>query len=310
MSWAIKRCIKIMYKTVFMKKGFLTFAVFTISLLFVACSDDTKPIIEDEQPLAEKTQLDVSYGENPQQVYDLYLPEGRSSEKTKTIILIHGGGWVEGDKEDMNDYIPILKEKHPKLAIVNINYVLAQAPLTPAFPNQFLDLESIINKLTQESETLQILPEFGLIGASAGAHIAMQYDYVYDTEDQVKMVCTIVGPTDFTDPFYSENPDFQILLNALVDETAYPENSDIAELISPALQVTKNSSPTILFYGDEDPLVPISNGMTLQTNLSNNMVSNSFTIYEGGHGDWSDASNIDLQLQLSSFINEHLPIIE
>ena len=168
---------------------------------------------ENEQPLGEETQLNVSYGDNPQQKYDLYLPEGRSSEKTKIIILIHGGGWIDGDKEDMNEYIPILKEKHPNHAIVNINYVLAAPPSTPAFPNQFLDVGKVINKLTQESEELELLPEFGLIGASAGAHIALQYDYVYDTDDKVKMICDIVGPTDFTDPFYTENPNFQILLN-------------------------------------------------------------------------------------------------
>ncbi|RFN60174.1 alpha/beta hydrolase [Marixanthomonas ophiurae] len=293
-----------------MKKSFLTIIVFTMSLLLAACSDESKPTFENEQPLGEETQLNVSYGDNPKQKYDLYLPEGRSSEKTKIIILIHGGGWVDGDKEDMSEYIPILKEKHPNHAIVNINYVLAAPPSTPAFPNQFLDLGKVINKLTQESEELELLPEFGLIGASAGAHIALQYDYVYDTDDKVKMICDIVGPTDFTDPFYTENPNFQVLLNALVDESAYPENSNIAELISPALQTTENSSPTILFYGDEDPLVPLNNGETLQTKLSNDMVSNSFTVYEGGHGNWSQASNTDLQLQLSSFINEHLPILE
>tara|TARA_R110000851_G_scaffold81391_6_gene178806 strand:- start:23939 stop:24766 length:828 start_codon:yes stop_codon:yes gene_type:complete len=274
----------------------------------MACSDENKPTFEDEQTLDEETQLNVSYGDNPQQKYDLYLPEGRSSEKTKVIILIHGGGWIDGDKEDMSEYIPILKEKHPDHAIVNINYVLANPPSTPAFPNQFLDLGQVINKLTQESEELELLPEFGLIGASAGAHIALQYDYVYDTDDKVKMVCDIVGPTDFTDPFYTENPNFQVLLNALVDESAYPQNSNIAELISPALQVTKSSSPTILFYGDKDPLVPLSNGEKLQTILSDNMISNSFTVYEGGHGDWSQASNIDLQDQLTSFITEYLPI--
>jgi len=291
-----------------MKRSFLTTIFLTLSLFFMACSDENKPTFEDEQTLDEETQLNVSYGDNPQQKYDLYLPEGRSSEKTKVIILIHGGGWIDGDKEDMSEYIPILKEKHPDHAIVNINYVLANPPSTPAFPNQFLDLDQVINKLTQESEELELLPEFGLIGASAGAHIALQYDYVYDTDDKVKMVCDIVGPTDFTDPFYTENPNFQVLLNALVDESAYPQNSNIAELISPALQVTKSSSPTILFYGDEDPLVPLSNGEKLQTILSDNMISNSFTVYEGGHGDWSQASNIDLQDQLTSFITEYLPI--
>ncbi len=294
-----------------MKKSFLTLVIFSISLFLTACSEENTPVVENnDQPLAEKTALNVSYGENPQQVYDLYLPEGRTSEKTKVIILIHGGGWIEGDKEDMSAYIPILKEKHPNHAIVNINYVLANPPSVPAFPNQFLDVERVINKLTEDSEELQILPEFGLIGASAGAHIALQYDYVYDTDDKVKMVCDIVGPTDFTDPFYTENPNFQLLLNALVDESAYSENSNIAELISPALQVTENSSPTILFYGDEDPLVPLSNGEKLHNELTANMVTNSFTVYNGGHGNWSDSSNIDLQLQLNTFINEHLPISE
>ena len=293
-----------------MKKGILTI-LFAISLLFIACSGESNPEIEnDNQPLAEKTELNVSYGENQQQVYDIYLPKGRSSEKTKVIILIHGGGWIEGDKEDMGAYIPILKEKHPDHAIVNVNYVLANPPAIPAFPNQFLDLDQVIKQLIQQSEELEILPEFGLIGASAGAHIALQYDYVYDTEDRVKMVCDIVGPTDFTDPFYTENPSFEALLNALVDETAYPESTNFAEQLSPSLQVTNKSSPTILFYGDEDPLVPLSNGEKLHTELSNKLVTNSFTIYSGGHGNWSDSLNLDLQLQLSSFIKEHLPISE
>lgn len=285
------------------------FSLLCIVVLFIsACSEEesTKPTAS----LSEEVEFDVSYGENPQQVYDLYLPEARTAEKTKVLILIHGGGWIEGDKNDMDEYIPILKQKHPNYAIVNINYVLANPPSIPAFPNQFLDLKKVINKLTEESETLQILPEFGLIGTSAGAHIALQYDYVYDTNDQVKMVCDIVGPTDFTDPFYTDNPNFQLLLSALVDESAYPENTNYAEAISPALQVTSKSSPTILFYGDEDPLVPVSNGKKLQTNLSNNMITNSLTIFDGGHGDWSENSNVDLQLQLTSFIKEHLPIEE
>ncbi|PVW13076.1 alpha/beta hydrolase [Marixanthomonas spongiae] len=293
-----------------MNKSFPSIVILTLSLFFIACSEDNKPPIVIEQPLAEVTQLDVSYGENPQQTYDLYLPGGRSSEKTKVIILIHGGGWIQGDKSSMEVYVPLLKEKHPNHAIVNLNYVLAQVPTVPAFPNQFLDLGRAINKLTRESESLQIAPEFGLIGVSAGAHIALQYDYVYDTEDQVKMVCDIVGPTDFTDPFYTENANFQFLLNALVDETAYPENSNIAQLISPALQVTESSSPTLLFYGNEDPLVPLTNGETLQENLSSNGITHSFIVYTGGHGNWDEASNLDLQLQLTSFINDHLPVAE
>tara|TARA_B100000809_G_scaffold266864_1_gene332323 strand:+ start:5348 stop:6244 length:897 start_codon:yes stop_codon:yes gene_type:complete len=280
---------------------------------FISCSsEDTTEgfgiIITD--PLEAETILNVSYGTNPQQVYDTYLPYGRSANKTKVIVLVHGGGWTGGDKSDMENFVSLIQQYHPDHAIVNINYVLASTnpPFTPAFPNQFLDLGTIIDQLTLQKEELAILPEFGLIGTSAGAHIALMYDYVYDTHDVVKMVADLVGPTNFTDPFYAENPLFRLGLNALVDESAYPFGTNYAEVTSPALQVSNTSSPSILFYGNQDPLVPLTNGVLLNDKLSNSSITHSFTVYDGGHGDWEDTSIINLQLQLTDFINSHLPI--
>ncbi|MAN59637.1 MAG: alpha/beta hydrolase [Flavobacteriaceae bacterium] len=251
---------------------------------------------------------DVSYGPHEQQIYDIYLPEGRSGDKTKVIVLVHGGGWIEGDKADMAWYVPLLQLSHPHHAIVNMNYVLATTT-TPAFPNQFLDVQQLLQKIYDEREQLQIVPEFGLIGASAGAHLSLMYDAVYDDLDHVKFVADIVGPTDLTDPFYANNPNFQFFLNAAVDESAYPPGTDYASAVSPALHVSGKSSPTILFYGNADPLVPLSNGQTLQNALSTAMVTHSFTIYEGGHGDdWSEADRADLREKLSEFISLHLSV--
>ncbi|PKA84565.1 acetyl esterase/lipase [Ulvibacter sp. MAR_2010_11] len=278
-----------------------------VLLLLIGCSSENDQN-NDTLPLTAETRMNVSYGADPQQVYDIYLPAGRTEAKTKVIVLIHGGGWTGGDKTDMQEFIPILQQSHPKHAIVNMNYILATTTI-PAFPNQFLDVERVIDKLTAESESLQILPQFGLIGTSAGAHLALQYDYVYDTNNRVKMVCDIVGATDFTDPFYAENPNFQVALGLLVDESAYPNGANYAELISPALQVSAASSPSILFYGNEDPLVPLTNGQTLQTALSNAQITHSFSVYDGGHGDdWSVSSTADLRTKLSAFINTHLAI--
>ncbi len=135
------------------------------------------------------------------------------------------------------------------------------------------------------------------------------YDYVYDTDDVVKMVCSIVGPTDFTDPFYSANPEFNFLLSQLIDESAYAADSNFTALVSPALQVSNNSAPTILFYGSSDPLVPITNGERLESALANANVSHSFTIYEGGHGDdWSTADYSNLELNLVDYLQIYLPI--
>ncbi|ARV12997.1 alpha/beta hydrolase [Gilvibacter sp. SZ-19] len=289
--------------------------VFFGFMLTLGCSSDEQPQDTDMQeqsdttvPLAAAIQTDVSYGSDPQQVYDLYLPAGRNSTKTKVLVLVHGGGWASGDKQDMTPYISWIQSELPQYAIMNINYVLADAT-TPAFPNQFLDLKAALNQVKEQASELEVLPEFGLIGVSAGAHISLMTDYVYDNEDLIKMVCSIVGPTDFTDPFYSENPEFQILLAALTDESAYASDTNYAEVTSPVYQVNSASAPTIMFYGNTDPLVPITNGLNLEAALANANISHSFTIYEGGHGDdWSQANYENLQMQLIGYISQYLAV--
>ncbi len=288
-----------------MKKFIILFLAFGLQISFISCTkdNDTTPA----ETLTAETFLNVSYGSDPQQKYDLYLPAERSTTKTKVIVLVHGGGWTEGDKADMDFLIPYIKLRHPDHAIVNINYVLA-AIGTPAFPNQFLDVDAVINKLTTEKNELHILPEFALIGASAGAHISLMYDYVYDVNNRIKMVANIVGPTDFTDPFYTDNPNFPLLLSLLIDEDAYPSGANYAEIVSPALQVSNNSSPTLLFYGNADPLVPLSNGETLNAALNNAQIDHNFTVYEGGHGDWAAIDIEDMKTQISAYIDTYLEV--
>src|SRR5690606_8724753 len=240
------------------------FAAFLLILVY-SCSDSDDEN-QNEIPLEAETQTNVSYGSHPQQTYDLYLPANRNSNETKIIMLIHGGAWTAGDKSDMNGMVAILQSLYPDYAIANVNYVLADENHY-AFPNQFNDIQTIVQKLTSESEELHIKPEFGMIGTSAGAHIALMYDNVYDQNDQVKFVADIVGPTDFTDPFYEENFDIPLIVQGLVDPNAYPDGTNYLEELSPLFHVNSESSPVCMFYGNEDPLVPESNGTTLKAKL-------------------------------------------
>jgi acetyl esterase/lipase len=259
---------------------------------------------EEPQNLEAQDIFDVSYGDHQQQAYDIYLPENRTTETTKVILLIHGGSWTAGDKSDMNYFLPILQPQLSEYAIVNMNYVLANET-TPAFPNQINDVGAVIEHVKNNASEYHINPTFGVIGLSAGAHIGLQYTYAEDTNQDIKMACSVVGPVIFTDPFYSENPQFQFV-NDLVDENAYPEDTNFEEVLSPALQVSQQSLPTIMFYGESDPLVPLSQANAINDALEANNVAHQLTIYEGGHANWSLASYTDLQAKLSTFINDHL----
>nr|WP_302111041.1 alpha/beta hydrolase fold domain-containing protein [uncultured Acetatifactor sp.] len=42
---------------------------------------------------------DLTYGDNPQNTYDLYLPE-KTKENYSLILHIHGGGFYAGDKKE------------------------------------------------------------------------------------------------------------------------------------------------------------------------------------------------------------------
>jgi len=280
---------------------------FLLLVIIFSCSKDELVVPKD---VPSEVYNNLSYGTDPQQVYDIYLPENRSVNSTRVLVLIHGGGWIQGDKSDMNEYIPLMQENLPGYAIVNLNYRLAQLPARPAFPNQFLDLQAALNSITSDAGKFGIYSEFALVGVSAGGHIALIYDYLYDSRDQVKVVGSIVGPTNITDPFYSENPEFNLALQYLIDESQYNGVQNVAQALSPAYHVSEKSSPTILFYGEKDELVPVNNGIFLQQQLEAKGIPNNLIIYEGGHGDWQESDNNDLVLKLREFIKTHLPIID
>ena len=180
-----------------------------IGVLFLSCSNEDSELSSEPEIIEAYEALDVSYGSDSNQVFDIYLPEGRT-ENTKVLFLVHGGSWVGGDKEDMNDVRDYVLQNHPSLGIVNMNYTLAGAN-SPPVPMQTNDISTVVNYITTNKTSLIISDDIGFIGVSAGAHLSLLWSYANDTNNQVDMVCSIVGPTNFTDPAYynSANPVFQ-----------------------------------------------------------------------------------------------------
>jgi acetyl esterase/lipase len=253
-------------------------------LLFLTtgCSSDDDKNSDSTAPLAAEELFNVAYGSHNQQKMDVYLPENRTDD-TKVIILVHGGSWVAGQKEDMNFIIPTIKSEFPNHAIVNMNYRLASAQ-NPAYPMQVDDIKSVIEHLEESDYTVS--DDYAFIGISAGGHLSMLYSYKYDTDNDVKAVVNIVGPADFTDPAYAEHPLYQQSAITLLG-TANPTAEQI-EALNPVAHITAQAPPTLSFFGGQDPLIPSTQGPLLKAALDEAGVYNEYNFYpDGGHGDWN-----------------------
>jgi acetyl esterase/lipase len=271
--------------------------------LFLACSNESADIESPVEPeVIEAYQaINVSYGSDANQVFDIYLPENRT-ESTKTLILVHGGSWVAGDKADMNAVKVFISALHPNVGIINMNYRLAGINNSP-FPMQIDDISAVVEYLSDNTSLLTVSDDIGFIGVSAGAHLAMLWSYAHDTNSQVDMVCSIVGPANFTDPAYYEstNPSYQAIYQLFGNPSV-----EFLESVSPFHTATASSPPTQLFYGGMDPLVPSSQGIDMDARLTELDVTHQFQFYpEEGHG-WEGPNQTDTLTKISTYIETYI----
>ncbi len=286
-----------------MKRIVKQFVVLFFSIALVSCNNETVFDAPFESTLLDYKEIfDVPYGNDAQQIYDIYLPQGRDSN-TKVMILVHGGVWTSGDKDDMNVLKDLYRQELPDVAIVNINYRLSDQN-NPPYPMQINDITAIIEHLKHNKEDYVISENYGFLGISAGGHLALLWSYAFDLKNNVSMVGSIVGPTNFTDPAYLNNTN--PILQELLEVYGINTTTEFLEEISPLHRVTSTAPPTILFYGGQDPLIPPTQGTALRDQLDVLGVTNQFTLYpNAGHG-WIGTELLDTWSKLKVFTNTHL----
>jgi acetyl esterase/lipase len=250
--------------------------------------------------LPAQTLLNVSYGSDALQKMDIYLPAGRSSATTKVMIMIHGGGWSTGDKADFADYVDTIKKRQPDYAIFNINYRLASGG-TNTFPTQENDVKDAVDFILSKSGEYHVSQKIVLLGASAGGHLALLQGYKNSSTVKPKAIVDFFGPTDMTALYNASNILAQGLLASIVGGT--PTTSPTIYMqSSPINYVTAQTPPTIIFQGGADPLVPISQSVSLDGKLQTMGVTNQYVFYPTeGHG-WVGANLSDSFDKLQAFL--------
>ena len=274
----------------------------SIVLFLYSCSNDTEPIIPTS---LEATQfLNETYGNEAKQDYDIYLPKDRTTD-TPVIVMVHGGFWSAGDKTDMNLLVSIARNTSSEFAIVNTNYRLA-TPTSNQHPTQINDLSSLISELESKKDDYQISNNYFFIGVSAGAHLSLLYSYKTDTNHNVKAVCSIVGPTDFLDPAYvnSTNTQFQIIGEQFLGDT-FANNPSLYEDASPITHVDALDAPSILFYGDSDDLIPVSQATGLRDKLTNVNVPVDYTLFPNVGHDLLGADFNEMATKINTFFEQY-----
>jgi len=238
--------------------------------LWIACTDDGP---EPESGLKEERMTNVSYGAHERHQMDVYLPENRSTTSTGMVILIHGGGFVAGDKTHLDDVAAKLMAKG--YAVVSINYrlvditgVLDTPPLHQASDitiHQQLDdvAAAVALAWSKRADWAVNSDKWYIAGHSAGATLAMLHAYGDDNADgRIKAAANWAGVTTFAFNDEAEvellDPRVKELFYRIVGTEATNQNK-LAYMAASPYWVANNTGgvPTINIRPEDNTVGPL-----------------------------------------------------
>jgi len=125
---------------------------------------------EGQSPVAAGTYNDLSYGSDTKQKFDIYIPE-TTATRLPLIILVHGGAWSSGDKNDVSAVANFIASQD--FVVINTNYRLLP---DFSYPAPLQDFQMLLQWVNQNSEQYRIdVTRVGMSGHSAGGHLIALY---------------------------------------------------------------------------------------------------------------------------------------
>jgi len=233
---------------------------------------------------------------------DVYRPS-QAKSPVPVVMLIHGGGWVAGTKEEAA--LGALPYLEMGFAVVNVEYRLGKTSLAPAAVEDCLCALHWIGRNAKKYNF--DLNKLVVTGGSAGGHLALTTSMVppsagfenqcayeddenwngpwTDARPKVAAVINWSGITDVADMLQGA-PNTRSYAVAWFGSLANRE--DLARRLSPLTYVRAGLPPILTIHGDADHIVPYSHAVRLHEALTKAGVRNQLvTVPGGGHGDFS-----------------------
>jgi acetyl esterase/lipase len=261
-----------------------------------------------------REQLNVVYGTGGGQELklDLYAPANPSGP-LPAVVLIHGGGWCSGCKDDFRAIARGMAEKG--YFAVTAGYRLAPQH---RFPAQLEDVKCAVRWVRANAPYYGVDPErIGAAGASAGGHLALLLGMTYPSDgfegqggyagysSKVAAVVNIMGPTDLSRSGWSAATEKMIfdLVGGSRDRT--PAGYWAA---SPVAYVRPGGPPVLTIHGTADAVVPYEQAQLLHSALRGAGVDSRLeAMQDKGHGfDWGGDGLQRCAALLVQFCDEHL----
>ena len=252
---------------------------------------------------------------------DVYKPAG-ASQPTPVVIVIHGGGWIAGSKEER--VLEIMPYLQMGIAAVNVEYRMANVSLAPAAVE---DCRCALHWVFANAKRFNFDPtRVVLQGGSAGGHLVLMTgmltpaagfdhqcwngeDNVWsqnpgtDKDPRVAAIVNWFGIADVVDELHGANAKGY----AVVWLGDQPNADEMAKRVSPINYVNKNNPPIITIHGDKDALVPYTQSVRLHKALDAAGVPNElYTVLGAGHGGFTYEQNQRSWAEIREFLKKNV----
>lgn len=177
---------------------------------------------------------------------DLYRPEGGDVPTRTAVLLVHGGGWILGDRHMMESLGTAFAAQGFLAAAVEYRLV-RESP----WPAQLDDVSAAVRWMAENATSLGIdAQRIVVAGSSAGAQLAMMAAAAPPGQQQIAAVLALFPASELT---VSPEPQKGLFnASALLGDDA---SEEAVRAASPLYQVTPDFPPVFLLHGGSDWLI-------------------------------------------------------
>jgi acetyl esterase/lipase len=249
---------------------------------------------------------------------DVYRPS-KASEPTPVVMMIHGGGWLFGTKEESVLYL--LPYLQMGFAAVNVEYRMGSVSLAPAAVEDCL---CALHWIGRNAKRYKFdLGKVVVTGGSAGGHLALTTAMIPESAG-FENECAYEDDRGWTGEFTDSRPKVAAVINwfGITDVAdmiqgpnrhgyavswlgSAPSREELARRVSPLTYVRPGLPPVLTIHGDADKLVPYSHAVRLHEALTKAGVRNQLLTLPGaGHGGFSDEQELKAFEAVRAFLAE------